>query len=243
MNIFSPILKSAFVFVLVSGCASPTLVDEATSSNTQKQPRVSVTPNETQADAKEADKNKQDETDKKTKDNRPALVEHLKPSPLKGRDGLVSYTGWLKAPWGNDLNITATTWGEATENHLLVLELKNGASEKCALSLPVKLSFEGVKIIALDVFNTSNKSMDVAFAVFSTPDRVFAESVRHPVMPGWNRVLFDVDAKTFKAKSTNWQHKQALYGRKDIREVVLLFYSPIATSVIVDGLFDTGKKK
>lgn len=171
------------------------------------------------------------------------FVKAMPSNPRAGADGLERDRGWKPLEWDNPC--TASIWkrSEASDDAVLVVELEGGESDKAAVSRPVKLSFAESGTLRVDVYNSTSRAIPVAFAAFSSVDRVYSESKTQKAGVGWSHLEFDLGASTYKSSMSEWKNTAKLWGADDVREIVLLFYDGKAATLGVDRLeIDTEKK-
>ena len=98
------------------------------------------------------------------------------------------------------------------------------------------LAFAEKGTLRMDLYNDSDREIRVAFAVFASADRVYCESELRAVQPGWNHIVFDLSASTFKTASSEWKHTAKIWRREDVHELALLFYDKAGVTLVVDSI-------
>jgi hypothetical protein len=224
------VLVAAIPFgLLVLGCVDPSYYyseeDDAASA-------VTVAP----AEAKEAEAATGATAAAATGEKARAFVKALPPNPLAGPDGLERDRDWRPLTWDNPCSASVWKRAEGAADVVLVVGLEGGESDKAGVSRSVSLSFAETGTLRMDVYNPTSRRIPVAFAVFSSVDRVYSESKAGNAGPGWNRLEFDLGASTFKTAASEWRHTAKLWGPEDIVELVILFYDDGADMLAVDRL-------
>ena len=90
--------------------------------------------------------------------------------------------------------------------------------------------------LQLDVCNTADEPIQLAFAVFTGDERHFTESETKEVYPGWNHVVFDLGAKSFKTEKTDWVHSTTIENRDAVTELTFLVYTRKTGALVIDGI-------
>ena len=170
-----------------------------------------------------------------------ALPASLPASPARKAEGAEAKGSWAAAQWANPVEVTLSTEGG---NGVLRLKGEGGKHDKAALAsrLPLVLAEKGEA--ALWVYNPGRKSVKVAFAVFTTADRVYYESLPVEVGRGWKKATWDLAAPKYKCASSKWLHTAKIWKPAEVQEVILLVYQKGGFEIAVDGIsFALGEKK
>jgi len=165
-----------------------------------------------------------------------AFLRAAPPNPNSGPDGLERSREWVVLDWANPAEVAAWKYRESLDDVVLVIRLKGGPRDKVAVMRPAALQLRKDGKLRMDVFNGTNREMAVAFAVQSTVDDVYSESVALPAKPGWTHLEFDLAAQNFKTAASDWKHTTTLWGPEEVRRLVLLVYDAGAGAVIVDRI-------
>ncbi len=162
------------------------------------------------------------------------FVKAMPPNPRAGADGLERHRDWGPLKWDNPC--TASVWKRsgATDDVVLVVGLEGGASDKAAVARKVELAFAESGTLRMDVYNGTSRGIPVAFAVFSSVDRVYSEAKPAAAPSGWSRLEFDLGASIYKTASSEWKYTARLWGPEDVREVVILFYDGGVATLALD---------
>ena len=138
---------------------------------------------------------------------------------------------WRVEAWGNP---AAAETVKRNDDACLKLTVKAGDKEKAALlkSLPMDISSRGA--ITIDVHNGAEAPVGLAIAI--TTDEWY-ESPLTSLKPGDNKaVRFDLKAKTFKAKSTDWKFGAAIKTPEQPKWICILLYTNKAGVFHIDNL-------
>lgn len=228
-------LSAVFSGILVLGCAGSDYYyseDEEVSLSVTVTPVPAEEPGPLASGSAEPSKAVAPAADLGGKD----FVKALPPNPLAGRDGLERHLNWNPLEWDNPCEASVWKRSQATDDVVLTVSLKGGESDKAAVSREVKLSLAESGTLRVDVYNSTPRQIPVAFAVFSSVDRVYSESTAKKAGPGWTHLEFDLAEASYKTAASAWKHTAGIWGRKDVREIVLLFYSMDAGALAVDRL-------
>jgi len=170
-----------------------------------------------------------------------ALPASLPASPARKAEGAEAKGSWAAAAWANPVEVTLSTEGG---NGVLRLKGKGGKSDKAALASQMRLALAEKGEAALWIYNPGRRSVKVAFAVFTTADRVYYESLPIEVGRGWKKATWDLAASKYKCASSKWQNDAKIWKPDDVREVILLVYEKDGFEIAVDGIsFALGEKK
>jgi hypothetical protein len=165
-----------------------------------------------------------------------AFVKGLPPNPLAGPDGLERDREWEPLTWDNPSSASVWKRAEGAADVVLVVGLNGGESDKAGVARGVSLSFAETGTLRMDVYNPTSRTIPVAFAAFSSVDRVYSESKAQKAGPGWNHLEFDLAASTYKTAASEWRHTARLWGPEDVVELVILFYDNGSVMLGVDRL-------
>ena len=154
-----------------------------------------------------------------------SFLKKIPANPVSGTpDGLARSRDWKVLDWANPAEISPWKWRRAADDVALVVKLDGGRLDKTAISRQLKLAVAEKGTLRMDVYNATMRHLPVAIAVYTSVDRVYFESKRRLLRPGWNRVVYELTASDFKCASSEWKHTAAIWGKDDVREIVLLFY-------------------
>ncbi|MHC4198710.1 MAG: hypothetical protein ACYSU0_01775 [Planctomycetota bacterium] len=153
------------------------------------------------------------------------FLKKIPANPVSGTsDGLARSRDWKVLEWANPAEVSPWKWRSAADDVALIVKLDGGKLDKTALSRKLKLAIADKGKLRMDIYNATMQQLPVAVAVYTSVDRVYFEGKRKMVRPGWNRVTYDLGASDFKCASSEWKHTAAIWGKDDVREIVLLFY-------------------
>lgn len=164
------------------------------------------------------------------------LVRTLPPNPSGSGDGLERSRAWKALDWANPAEVAGWKRSEGADDVVLVVRLKGGKRDKAAVSRPVDLALAKTGTLRMDVYNATARTIPVGFAVTASPDRVYSESIQKKASPGWSRVEFDLGANTYKSAASEWEHDVTMWGREDVRELIVLIYDPGTGDVALDRI-------
>jgi len=153
------------------------------------------------------------------------FLKRIPANPVSGTpDGLARSRDWKVLDWANPAEVSPWKWRSATDDVALVVKLDGGKLDKTALSRQLKLAVADKGKLRMTIYNATMRHLPIAIAVFTSVDRVYFEGKRKILRPGWNPVTYDLTASDFKCASSEWKHTAAIWGKDDVREIVLLFY-------------------
>jgi len=98
-----------------------------------------------------------------------------------------------------------------------VFSAKGIALEKNDLNLDLSKA----KKMSFDLYNDIPQQLEVSVVLNSTG---FCESVREPVNPHQNRIIFDLEARNFKKSESRWCHAATLDKDKPIHQIMIIIY-------------------
>ena len=154
-----------------------------------------------------------------------SFLKKIPANPVSGTpDGLARSRAWKVLDWANPAEVSPWKWRSAEDDVALIVKLDGGKLDKTALSRQLKLAVAEKGTLRMDVYNATMRHLPIAIAVFTSVDRVYFEGKRKLLRPGWNRVVYELTASDFKCASSEWKHTAAIWGKDDVREIVLLFY-------------------
>ncbi len=169
------------------------------------------------------------------------FVKALPANPRKMSDGLARNRGWNALNWANPADVSAWRKQKSADDVVLVVLLKGGDKDKAAVSRPVDIAADADGELRMDVYSAASQEVPIAFAAFASVDRVYSESAPQSLKPGWNRVVFDLSAPTFKTAASEWKNDTKLWGADDVREIAILFYLDKPAAFAIDGIEVDGK--
>jgi len=154
-----------------------------------------------------------------------SFLKRIPSNPVSGTpDGLARSRDWKVLDWANPAEVSPWKWRSAADDVALVVKLDGGKLDKTALSRQLKLAVAENGKLRMTIYNATMRHLPIAIAVFTSVDRVYFEGTRKILRPGWNRVTYELTASDFKCASSQWKHTAAIWGKDDVREIVLLFY-------------------
>ncbi len=153
------------------------------------------------------------------------FLKRIPANPVSGTpDGLARSRDWKVLDWGNPAEVSPWKWRSAADDVALVVKIDGGKLDKTALARQLKLAVAENGKLRMTIYNATMRHLPMAIAVFTSVDRVYFEGKRKILRPGWNRLIYDLTASDFKCASSEWKHTAAIWGKDDVRELVLLFY-------------------
>ncbi|GGJ42243.1 hypothetical protein [Deinococcus roseus] len=78
--------------------------------------------------------------------------------------------------------------------------------------------------LTFQLYNNTTDTIKAAFALMTGEPKEWQESSALEVKPGWNTLVFDLKASTFKAERSGWASNLTLRNMNQLREVGLLIY-------------------
>jgi tetratricopeptide (TPR) repeat protein len=137
-------------------------------------------------------------------------------------DGIEAGGGWSVLNWGNP----AAAREQALDgNRMLMVQVAGGGKQdKAAVGKGLRLDLSQKTKLRFHAFNGEKRRAQIAIAIITTAD--YFESRPTNVSPDWNmNVSFDLQAKTWKCKATQWMFKTGIAGLDSVRQIVLLIYT------------------
>ncbi len=156
-------------------------------------------------------------------------------SSMKQADeGMEILKGWLIEKWGNPGKITPSKGiHDSTENHVLKVEYDAKGEDKTAVRIQAKMDLTDKKTCTADIYNPENRAISFALAFVTSPGYAWYESKTQPIKPGWNlNVSFDLTARNFKSKETNWNHTTDIKNKANTSQFILLIYNGRRTGTL-----------
>lgn len=101
--------------------------------------------------------------------------------------------------------------------------------------------------LTFQLYNDTTDTVKAGLALMTGEPKEWQESSAVEVKPGWNTIVFDLKASTFKAERSGWASNLTLRNMNQLREVGLLIYpnQKITGTVLSDApiLKNTGESK
>jgi len=165
-----------------------------------------------------------------------SFVKGVPANPRGEGDGLEKSREWTVLDWANPAEVAAWKRREQGDDVILVTRLKGGKKDKVAVARAVNIALDTTGALGMDVYNGTDRKIDVAFAVHATVDDVYSESTTQPARPGWTHLEWDLSKSNFKTEASGWKNEVGIWGAQDIRRLVVLFYDSKEAAVAVDRI-------
>jgi hypothetical protein len=165
-----------------------------------------------------------------------SFVQEVPENPMGGGDGLEKHREWAVMNWANPAEASAWKRGQADDDVLLVVRLKGGQKDKVAIMREAELALAKTGTIRMDVYNSTSKKVDIAFAVHATVDDVYSESATQPARPGWNHLEWDLAGSTYKTEASGWKNTAQLWGGEEVKKLVILVYDSGQLTIAIDKI-------
>ena len=138
---------------------------------------------------------------------------------------------WRVEAWGNPAALATV---ERNGEKMLHVVAEAGTKDKVAILKALQMDLSSRGRITLDVENATKAPVALALAL--TTDEWYEAPIRN-VAPGPNKaVTFDLRAKDFKAKSSDWKHSAAIKEFASPKWICILLYTKEGGEFYVDNL-------
>lgn len=169
-----------------------------------------------------------------------AEVGELPPSPATA-EGLEAADGWKLAEWedpGRLRRVEFRSVRKGSSAAVLHFATTGGLKGKSAAALTRDVALAPQGAVRLAAYNPGREPVRLAVAFWVSDNWVYYESEAQEVAPrAWQTLAFDLNAKTFKTASNNWQHSAGLWKREEAKQLaVLLFGGGRPAAIYLDGL-------
>jgi hypothetical protein len=149
-------------------------------------------------------------------------------------EGFEGGNKWYAVDWENagQVNLEFTGENVSEGKQSLKVVIREEATEwknKVAFFMEANGSdISGNSAVFLDVYNKEAAGIEIAIGFRTGEGWTYYESSRKPVGKGWNKgIKFDLDAKDFKCKASDWKYEVPLADRKNVGEFYILVYRPV----------------
>ncbi len=141
-------------------------------------------------------------------------------------EGFESTQQWEIKEWGDgaELVLSSEHVTEGKQSLEIRLDPKNKKADNKGLFLRRGFSGrpENLQTLEIDLYNGLNQPIEFALALEADE---YYEAPRLPLQPGWNRnIRLDLQAKTFKSASSNWEYKIPLKKGAAIGNILFIIY-------------------
>ncbi len=127
---------------------------------------------------------------------------------------------WVVQKWANPATI------ESQEGKGIKVVCAGGSGDKSCIGLRVRGDLSSRRALVLDVTNPQAQSIPLAIAVMTTKGDKYFESQALPIKPGQNKdVTFDLTAKRYKSKGTQWKFTGSIAGLKEVTDICFVIYT------------------
>lgn len=136
---------------------------------------------------------------------------------------------WVDVGWDNvggvDLAISTEKASEGKKSlKVAAREEVEDWKNRVVFSKEDTLDLSNVNMV-LDIYSDAPSGMSVQVGFDTAGD--YYESQKKLLSQGWNKdIAFDLDAKDFKCKASDWQYTQPLADRSDITKVFVIVTHP-----------------
>ncbi|GEM44440.1 hypothetical protein [Deinococcus cellulosilyticus] len=107
--------------------------------------------------------------------------------------------------------------------------------------------YSKAETLTFQLYNDTTDTVKAALALMTGEPKEWQESTAFEVKPGWNTIIFDLKASTFKAERSGWASNLTLRNMNQLREVGLLIYpnQKITGTILSDApvLKNAGEEK
>jgi hypothetical protein len=115
----------------------------------------------------------------------------------------------------------------------LQVAIQEGDQDKAGIACaPAQKDLSAYRMVTAEMHVGSEKPLEVALAIMSDQ---YYETPAMELPPGTGRVVFDLTKDNFKAKP-DWEHRHALQNRKNVGQIMLLFYTGESRRVVIDDV-------
>ncbi|MFW6163989.1 MAG: hypothetical protein ACODAJ_14580 [Planctomycetota bacterium] len=144
-------------------------------------------------------------------------------------EGLEARAGWTTEAWGSSAEITVGA-AKGQDNKMLRVWLAGKEKDKVNVMLEKDFDLSKKKALNFDMYNFSQKRIDVAVAFINRPGWKFYESLPKTVLPTGDtpkQITVDLTSNRWKSADTKWRHKTALLNPDKIIKMYFLLYTDV----------------
>jgi hypothetical protein len=143
---------------------------------------------------------------------------------------------WANVTWGS-LNPTALSVVNRNDAKQLLINMKGGKFDKCAIVRRISLDLRSRTKLTMDAFNSTGEPIRVAIAVQTDRPSEFYESRWATLKTDANvGVSFDLRAGDFKSQTTNWAHATSIGRPEAVKFLYILVYSDSPGKIYLDNI-------
>jgi hypothetical protein len=134
--------------------------------------------------------------------------------------------GWGLAAWGDEaeLKMAKTQTIDGTEAIKISFNESGRRSDAKGIVFEkynLKLDISDKDKMVFDIYNATDSRIEASIMLDSTG---FCESIRKPVDPGLNRMVFDLNARNFKKSESRWTHGSRFDKSQPVGQVMVIVY-------------------
>jgi hypothetical protein len=137
-----------------------------------------------------------------------------------------SSEGWGLADWGDkaELDFIKTQSIDGTEAAKITFDEKGRRSDAKGIVFEkynLKFDISDKNKMIFDIYNGTDSRIEASIMLDTTG---FCESIRKPVDPGLNRMVFDLNARNFKKSESRWTHGSKFTKSQPVGQVMIIVY-------------------
>jgi hypothetical protein len=134
--------------------------------------------------------------------------------------------GWGLADWGDEASLEFINTQTINGNQAAKITYDEAGRRSDAKGIVfenynLNLDLSDKNTMVFDIYNASNSRIEVSIMLDSTG---FCESIRKPVDPGLNRIVFDLNARNFKKSESRWTHGSRFDKSEPVSQVMIITY-------------------
>ena len=152
-----------------------------------------------------------------------------KPAAPAVEEGLEARGGWTTEAWGSSAEISVGA-AENSNDKMLRVWLAGAEKDKVNVMLGDEFDLSQKKAMTFDVYNFSEKRIDIGVAFINRPGWKFYEGLPISVLPTGDKpkaVSLDLTTSRFKTAESKWRHKSALENPDKIIKIYFLLYTDV----------------
>jgi hypothetical protein len=134
--------------------------------------------------------------------------------------------GWGLADWGDKASLEFVDTQTINGSQAVKITYDESGRRSDAKGIvfenyKLNLDVSDKDSMVFDIYNASNSRIEVSIMLDSTG---FCESIRKPVEPGLNRIVFDLNARNFKKSESRWTHGSRFDKSQPVSQVMIITY-------------------
>jgi len=132
---------------------------------------------------------------------------------------------WENLHWSDKAELSLNEENASEGKHSLKVsftaEGKKRKNKGVVISRGINVDLSRIEKLIVDIYNDSP---EMKLAIALNVDEYY-ESISQNLQPGWNKdIVFDLERKDFKSRSTGWQYKTPLNRELTASTIALIFY-------------------